>query len=888
VYDSLVFLMSLAAGSRLGPYEVVSPLGAGGMGEVYRARDTRLDRYVAIKILPERLAADAAAVSRFEQEGRAVAALSHPNILAIHDVGLQDGVAYVVTELLDGDTLRDRLSSGRLPLRKALDYAMHVAQGLAAAHAKNITHRDIKPENLFVTADGVKILDFGLAKVATPAADVTRTSNLPTDPGTVLGTAGYLSPEQAQGKSVDHRSDIFSLGAVLYEMATGLRAFKGDSAIDSLHKVIHSEPPPIDTAAPDAPPELRFVLAKCLAKDPDERYQSTRDLVIDLKGVARALDSSPRLSAPPVPAPGARRGFAVAVATVVVAIAIIGAALWWRNRPSEPAAAAAAGGGPSMEQVTSLGTVIDAVISPDGKYMAYVSSENARQSLWIRQIATASTLELVPAASVGYWGATFSPDSSEIFYVVASPERPDRALYRVSTLGGAPRELLSGLDSFPVFSPDGKQLAYVRAAFPEPGTSALMVAGVDGSNPRPLATRRSPDFFAPIFFTAPSWSPDGATIICPMINRAGTPTKATLVLIRVADGTEAPFPRYEWVGAGQATWTPDGQGVYVVAGEENAGARNHQIWWVSAREASRRRITSDLLDYRTVSLTADGSTMMTVAADNASAIWTVPVDTGEATRLRGGRYEGLSGVAATPDGRILYRAVDGGLGNLWIMNTDGSGRRQLTTDAESSNPVVTLDGRSMVFERQGALWQSDLDGQNLRAIPNTTNGTRPAMMPDGKSVLYVLTAGGFEQTWKAPLDGSAPPVRMLAARAFGGRVSPDGKQIAFYYQETLKSGFFLVVMPINSDKPTHTFPARPSSTYAAIDWTPDSKALLHNAAVDDRSNIWLQPLSGGPPKQLTRFADQVIYAFSRSQDGKQLIIARGTLSRDAVIIRNLQ
>jgi serine/threonine protein kinase/Tol biopolymer transport system component len=883
--------MSLAPGARLGPYEIRSALGAGGMGEVYLARDTRLERDVAVKILPERLAADPAAVARFEQEGRAVAALSHPNILAIHDVGRQDGVAYAVTELLDGETLRERLTEGRLPLRKAIDFAMAIAQGLAAAHAKGITHRDIKPENLFVTNDGhLKILDFGLAKVTVPAADVTRTSNLPTDPGTVLGTAGYLSPEQAQGRAVDHRSDIFSLGAVLYEMASGRRAFKGDSTIDSLHKVIHSEPEPIDTAAPDAPAELRWVLAKCLAKDPEERYQSTRDLVVDLKGVSRALESSPRMSAvaPPAAAPPRSRGVPIAaivgVALVVLALA---AALWWRSASADTEVAST--GVVSIEAVTSLGTVIDAAISPDGKYAAYVVSENALQSLWIRQLTTASTLQLVPPAPVGYWGANFSPDGSEVYYAIASAAEPSRALFKIPALGGTPKRLLSGLDSRVVFSPDGRQIAYLRGAFPEVGASSLMVAGSDGSNPRALATRRSPEQFVPIFFTSASWSPDGATIVCPMIDRTTMPGVATLVAVRVADGAVAAFPRYEWVDIGQAAWAPDGKGVYVVAGEENFRTRRNQVWWVSASEPSKRRITNDLMDYRTVSPTADGSTMMTVASDTSSSVWTAPIDAGEPKRISGGRYDGLSGVAAGPDGRILFRTVESGLASIWIMNEDGTGRRQLTADAEAAFPAVTPDGRSMVFERElSGLWQSDIDGQNARAVPQTSAGVRPSVTPDGKHVMYTLLKTGLEELWQAPLDGSAPPRRVLDSRAFRGVVSPDGTQVAFYLLDDSVSSFTLAVMPVNGDRPSHKFPVTPSTAYAAVQWTLDGKALLHNSQPGDRSNIWLQPLSGGPARQLTRFADQLVFGFSRSLDGKQLLIARGTLSRDAMLIRNFR
>ncbi len=861
------------------------------MGEVYRARDTRLGRDVAIKILPERLASDPAAVARFEQEGRAVAALSHPNILAIHDVGHQDGVAYAVTELLDGDTLRDRLTGGHVPLKKAIEYAVHIALGLAAAHAKGITHRDIKPENLFVTSDGhVKILDFGLAKVHAPSADVTRTGHLPTDPGTVLGTAGYLSPEQAQGHPVDHRSDMFSLGAVLYEMATGLRAFKGDSAIDSLHKIIHSEPAPLDAAAPEAPAELRWVLAKCLAKDPDERYQSTRDLVLDLRNVGRALESSPRMTVRlgPSTRPSWGRQSAALVALVLVA-ATVAAALWWRGRGSAAGGVSTALERLSIEPVTALGTVIHGVISPDGKYVAYIVSENARQSLWIRQLATASTLQLVPPSAVGFWGANFSPDSSEIYYVVYTDDQPDRALYRIPALGGTPRKLLTGFDSFPVFSPDGRRIAYMRNSYPEPATSSLMVADVDGTNARALATRRPPEFFVPIFFTAPAWSPDGSVIICPMLRRQGSQTIGTLVAVRAADGTEAPFPHYEWSGIGQAIWTPDGQSLVVVAGDEGTSNRPNQLWWVSAREQTRRKITSDLLDYRTVSLTADASTIVTVAADSTSSIWTIPLDGGEPRRVSAGRYDGLSGIAAAPGGRILYRSVESGSASIWIMDEDGTQRTQVTLDGVTSFPAVTPDGRAIVFERESAgLWTIGLDGQNARAVPNTIAAERPAVTPDGKWILYTLPTTGVEQLWKVPADGSAPPSRMLAPRAYRPSVSPDSTRVAFYYQEHPNAAFVLAVMPLNGTRPTQTFNVAPSGGYAAVRWTADGKALLHNSNVGDRANIWLQPVSGGPPRQVTRFVDQNILGFDRSIDGKHLIIARGHLSRDAMMIRNFR
>jgi Tol biopolymer transport system component len=875
-------------GMRLGPYEIVAPLGHGGMGEVYRARDTRLGRDVAIKILPERLATDPGAVSRFEQEARAVAALSHPNILAIHDVGRDAGVTYAVTELLDGETVREKLTS-QLPVRKAIAYAIQMAQGLSAAHAKGIVHRDIKPENVFVTTDGhVKILDFGLAKVDLPAGgELTTMARIPTDAGTVLGTAGYLSPEQAQAHPVDARSDIFSFGAVLYEMVTGTRAFRGNSTIDTLHAIVHDAPAPIDAAAANVPGELQFMLAKCLAKDPDERYQSTRDLVVDLKNVARLLDSSPRLTnveaAKPSSINSARAGLYAGAALVAIAVF---AALYWSKFGNPSASDAPADMKVTIEPVTSLGTVIDAVLSPDGKYVAYTVSENARQGLFIRQLATASTLTLVPPSPVGFWGTTFTPDGSSLYYVTYSADQPDRALYSVPSLGGTPRKLLTGLDSFPTFSPDGRRIAYFRGNYPDEGTSSLLVADANGGNVRVLTTRRQPEYFVPIFFTAPAWSPDGQTILCPMVRR-GTPTIGTLIAVRASDGKDESFPKYEWPTVGQAIWAPDGSGVIAVGGDGSTASRPNQLWWLSPTTNRRRRITSDLLDYRRVSVSSDGRSLVTVGADGTSSIWTVPLEGGgEPKRISIGRYDGISGLAFGPGNRVFYRSVESGTASIWVMDDSGANRKQITTQGVSSYPFVLPGGGAVVFAREGSgLWTIGLDGQNARAISNTDTATWPVPTPDGQWLFYMLRTSGPAKLWKTRLDGSGLPQQVLNGEVDRMAISPDGKQLAIYYQEQPATPFLLAVLPIDGTHPTETFPVAPSAAYAVVRWTADGKALLHNSGLNDRANIWLQPLGGGPARQVTHFVDQNILGFDRSPDGKTLIIARGILSRDALLIK---
>src|SRR6266849_1348312 len=356
--------MSLSSGTKLGPYEVQSPLGAGGMGEVYRALDTRLDRTVAVKILPAAFARDPERLRRFQQEAQAVAALNHPNILAVHDLGDHDGAPYMVTEFLEGETLRERMLPGPLPVRKATEYAIQIARGLAAAHDKGIVHRDLKPENIFVTRDGrVKILDFGLAKLTPSGAANPDAATLAsqTEAGVVMGTVGYMSPEQVKGLAADHRSDLFSFGAILYEMLSGKRAFHGDSSVETMSAILKQDPPELTETARLVPPALERTVRHCLGKNPEERFQSARDVAFNLANLSELSGSSTAIAA----TKGHRPWFGVAalVSSLVVILLLAGYWLLTRNRPATPIV---------FHRLTyELGTLSSARFSPDGHTVVY-------------------------------------------------------------------------------------------------------------------------------------------------------------------------------------------------------------------------------------------------------------------------------------------------------------------------------------------------------------------------------------------------------------------------------------------------------------------------------------------------------------------------------------
>jgi serine/threonine protein kinase len=864
-------------GRELGRYRLMSLLGEGGMGAVYDAVDVTLGRHVALKILPLELVADPDRMRRFAQEARAASALNHPHLIVVHDIGTVslDGqeLHFIAMEKVDGTTLRDALT-GPMPIEGAVELMLQIVDAMAVAHAAGIIHRDLKPENIMISGDGyAKVLDFGLAKLQEDVKPATspddKTNVMPTPTGFILGTPGYMSPERARGNRSDHRTDIFALGCILYEVVTGRSAFHGASAFDTLYRVIHDEPAPIASYVPDAPAELQRIVAKALAKEPDKRYQSARELAIDLRGLLRQMRSSDKPGAP------VKKQNNVWIAALLVVVAVAGlAALWaWRHNPSR-------GSEQVIRRITSSGEVVSASISPDGKYVAYEASNDAGQSLWIRQFGTRQDLQLLPAKHLGFRGQTFTPDGNGIVYVLLSVDNPVGTLFRISILGGRPERILEGIESAPSFSPDGRRMAYLRSDYPRRGQSSLMVAASDGSGARPLATRQYPELFAPVSFGGPSWSSDGS-LIAAAVNRAQNPQEATLLGFAPEGGTPRRLSDAKWCALGQAAWMPDMSGLVVVGTLQDDPLASEEIplrlWFLPYPSGPPRRLTNDLLFYRTATISSDGHSVVTVGVDVTTQVWRVPLSgEGRPQKISAGRLEGWNGVTVTPDGRIVFSAADDMQINLVIANADGSDHVPLTREA-GLNPAAFSDGVAYIAPgvNGNEIRVTGFDGRGTRTVMRGVDPDPLAVTRDGQWLAYRMN----RLLWKIRLDGSGNQ-QLTSLLSTYCSWSPSGDRIALLYNDGGQRR--LGVIPAAGGAVTWSMPYgnRKGST---VRWTPDGTALLVNDQPNDTSNIWKIPFEGAPQK-LTRLSEQDAYPFDVSPDGKTAAVARGRLSRDAILI----
>ena len=888
--------MTLVAGSRIGPYEIGVPIGAGGMGEVYRARDTTLGRDVAVKVLPAAFAQDHERVARFRREAQVLAAFNHPNIASIHGLAEDQGTIALALELVEGEDLQQRLKRGAIPVDEALGIARQIAEGLEAAHEKGIVHRDLKPANIRVTPEGhVKILDFGLAKAfdndAGTTSDSLQVSHSPTlswkatEAGIVLGTAAYMSPEQARGKSVDKRADIWSFGVVMFEMLSGHRLFHGETASDTLAAVLRQD---VDwTLLPkNLPPSDRKLVERCLERDPKQRLRDIGEARIALgaptagRGVA---DEDTRQ--------GRTRREVLRLAGVAAAGLSGGAAFMsWTHRGDADT------GTPPLRvtPLTGSGNVISVSISPDGLLIAYVESEQGMQSLWLQQVEGGQTLRLIPDRSVNYWSHVFTPDGNAIVFGEKSALDPRGSLYSISTLGGTPRRLVADIDCAPSFSPDGERMAFTRLAFPTPGETALMVAPKDGSDPKPLAVFKRPERIAGIFFGGATWSPDGRTIVT-CVNRAGVEqreTRAWLVSVSVADGRITKVADPGWISAQQAQFLPDGRSLLVIARSEQQS--ESQLWKVSIPGGEARPVTTDLNDHRIVSLTRDGKRLASVAGEVSCSVSAVSLKAFDRPRrLTRGRNDGLNGVTFGEAGHAIYTSFTERW-SLWSADLGGGDREALMSAAQGESllyPASTARGDIYVFARARGGGEIRLIEKGATAPRRVCAANGPgAVSRDGRFLVYQKSPGLEEDTARGGatarlmrLDLPSGEDRTLTdLPGFLPSIDPRGERVAFYFNRP-DGAFRFGVCSANGGPLLAELPAEPIST-AVSRILLRGDGLYVNTVAGDRANVWFVPLSGAPPRKVTSFTDQLLFDFALSDDEETLLVARGPRLRDAQLI----
>jgi eukaryotic-like serine/threonine-protein kinase len=932
-------------GRELANYRIISLLGKGGMGEVYLAEDTILRRKIALKILPAKFTADEDRLKRFVQEAQSASSLNHPNIITIYEIGHVNDVHFIATEFIDGQTLRELIAESKLTLRDALDLATQIASAMAAAHAAGIVHRDIKPENIMVRPDGLaKVLDFGVAKLTeSPPSMIDihpSIANETTTKSGVLGTPQYMSPEQALGEKVDTRTDIFSLGIVLYEMITGSMPFVDESTGDVITALLRSEPLPLSHYLPEVPPELERIVEKTLLKDRKLRYQIVKDLQLDLKNLKEYLEFEARLAGNdqwPVrdrkmvktkvvstevnmlPKPTAqsrevsnaqavssavyllkalnrhRRGVHLTLAAF--ALIVVGLVFgWgqlnrWRKR-AEPFKTI------KIDRLTTTGKALCSAISPDGRYFAYALKDAGQQSLWLGQVNTKESTQIVPSAPVNYLGITFSRDGNSIYYVRSEPVG---VLYR-TTLAGDVRKLLVKVDSPVTISPDGKEIAFLRFDYPA-GNGVLMIAQENGTNERILSMR---DNMSSYRRTGPSWSPDGKIIACAAENSVGA--FHTVVGVTVEGGAETPLTSKRWEAVGQVVWLSDGGGLLVTAAERDSNLM--QIWQISYPGGAPRRVTNDLSTYSNLSLTADSRTFTTIMTEQFMNIWVTPPggDASSAAPITAGsqRVDGFRGLVWTHDNRIVYRTFANGNPNIWIMNSDGKGNRQLSKDADQNiDPTITPDSRYIVWSSSPKdnrnIWSMELDGGSPKQLTFGSGEWFPQFTPDGKWLVY--QANGTKEIKrvlkKVPLAGGAP-VQLTDVASFAPALSPDGKLIAFNYPPQAGEPNKIAVISIDggppikvfevtdeTDWPVHWTPDGRALADRPVRWKPDGRALAYVATKGGIPNIWIQSLAGDSLKQLTHFTSHQIINFAWSRDGRQLALSRSLDNNDVVIISDI-
>jgi eukaryotic-like serine/threonine-protein kinase len=933
----------MLSGTKLGRYEVRQKIGAGGMGEVYLAHDEALDREIAVKVLLPEFCCNLERVNRFKLEARAVSALNHPNIITIHEIGEHDGQLFIATEYIKGETLRSLLERKAITFGSALHIAEQITNGLTAAHQAGIVHRDLKPENIMIRADGIiKVLDFGLAKPTKVESEAETRELVSTKAGMVMGSIGYMSPEQARGKETDARTDLWSVGVVLYEMLAENTPFEGETMTDILANIIYKEPLPITEIVEESPPELQRILKKSLRKDREERYQSAKDLLLDVKNLRREMELEHELEVSISPTrlseirsksidrltgktllkstdevaktqfienrtatetnieekkPKAKKRYSMALAALIGLIFLgtlsVLSVYWLQN----PLLVNAFDKNANISTISKINNTGDIKISPDGKYLVYVQSNSEKKpNLMLRQVETGSEKEIAPINDNQIGILKFSPDANYLYFTMQPKGALGFVLYRVPTLGGELRQIASDVDSGVSFRPDGKSLIFHRHII-NPALDKIIEIKADGGDETEI-------FSTDKYIYNPQISPDGKTIVALSADKSialGKPS-SFFVTIPGSGGTMTQIGKY-WGYAKDFSWLKDGSGLIVSGFYEEE--EDSKVYIFGYPNGDVKQITKDTNSYYGASVTADGKTIATIQSSLVAGIWEWEIATGKARQISPNDKDrlGTEGLTVAPNGKIIYaKQINKDNSEIWEMNIENNVAKPLTAKNSGRNayPFVSADGNFIFYElfHNGGydIWRMNADGSNPLQITKTpeTIETISGISPDGKFVIYVVrdknNAIPAIMQINAETGETSTILKDEKQYPDAARLSPDGKNLLYInapvsFDNGVIPQSSLYISPFNGKNLGQAKQILKTLNSNQYKWSPDGKFLYYTDSSGNNTDVWKLNPTDGKTSKITNFNLEKIIRYAVSPDGKKLYLVRGSSTHDIILIK---
>jgi len=814
--------------------------------------------------------------------------LNHPNVCVIHDIQENEDQQFIIMEYVDGKTLREIIDTplspplprgetggSSLSTSEAIDIAIQIGEALQEAHNKGIVHRDVKSDNIMInSASQAKVMDFGLAKLK-GSLKLTKSSS-------TVGTLAYMAPEQIEGKEIAACSDIFSFGVVLYEILTGHVPFKGEYEAALLYAILNDEPEPVEKHLPDISSELLHIINRSLEKKPEERYQSVNEMLIDLRRIKRDSDRISRNSLLEMPAAVTEKktqikkiGLWLIAGSVGLTILLFVLLRFVDLNDKKPPFKQL-----QITRLTSHGKAKGAVISPDGKYIVHVMEKEGKNSLWLRQVATNSNVQIFPPSDVIFNGLTFSNDGNYIYYNQRERNSEVNTLYKMPVLGGTPVFILKNVDSPISFSPDGSRFAFLRIDQTN-GETAIYIAKSDGTEEKIFDLNKFP---SGLYVSIPAWSPDGTVILCG--EYIAGEAACRLVEINVDDKSRRIISSQKWRDIDNIVWLPTGDGYLLTASYQSF---DNQIWYVSYPNDEVNRVSNDLNHYKNLSLTQDGKKLITVQMDVHANIWILPEGrTNQARQITSGRNEGAGGINWTPDGKILYAEWDG---KIWSIDKDGKNPRQLSSDENYDfTPAVSPDSQSIFFTSSPIssyeIWKMNIDGSNRERLEELAGD--PQLSPDGKWIVYTSFFEGKFTLRKISTNGGES-VSLFDKTAFAATISHNGEKIACLLGEENKlDKLSIAVLPFEGGKPEIIFELpKDMSENSRLRWSINDNALTYFADSGGVSNIYSLPLNKNPRIKITNFKEKLMFYFDWSHNG-DLACSRGAVVNNVVLIKDIK